>query len=445
MTSNTFKKQLSAIRHMTSTIVSRATLAARMGKSFGSKRDIYEALGYNKELVYDDFYARYRRQDIATRIVEAPVKATWRKKPDIVELGKSNVSDQTEFEKQWELLVKEKHIYQCLNRVDILSGIGQYAVLLLGLDDNAESNMPIERANEILYLALYSQDNAVIDKWETDIESPRYGFPLTYKINMRKGGGKSSTVDVHYSRVLHIAEGALENDIYGSPRLENVFNRLQDLELVSGGSSEMFWRGAYPGMAFEADADADFTQTGEALEDEIETYIHGLKRYMKLQGIKANTLATQVASPKDHVSILLDLISGGTGIPKRILIGSERGELASSQDETNWESRVDERRMDYVEPMILRKFIDTLIQFGVLATPAQGYDVVWPDLMVKTDEQKVNVAKTKAEALSIYSNAMGADMIIPPNFFLHSFLQLSQDEIDQINIEVGQFEVVNEE
>jgi methionyl-tRNA formyltransferase len=58
-----------------------------------------------------------------------------------------------------------------------------------------------------------------------------------------------------------------------------------------------------------------------------------MERYIKTQGIDIQSLSSPVANPADHVAVQLQFISGITRIPLRILTGSERGELASVQDE----------------------------------------------------------------------------------------------------------------
>ena len=137
----------------------------------------------------------------------------------------------------------------------------------------------------------------------------------------------------------------------------------------------------------------------------------------------------QISDPSNHVSILLDLIAGTTGIPKRILIGSERGELASTQDETAWNSRVDERRRNYAEPMILRPFIDRLIDLSVLPEPKGGYVIDWPSIFAPSEETQAKIAETKAKALNAYMLAPGADMILPPAMFLKLILGLTDEQV----------------
>ena len=108
----------------------------------------------------------------------------------------------------------------------------------------------------------------------------------------------------------------------------------------------------------------------------MDSYLHGFQRYLRLQGIDIQELKPQLADPSNHFAVLINMISIATGIPKRILLGSERGELASSQDEKNWADQIDSRRKDHCEPMILRPLIDSLIGVGVLPEPKGEYVVV---------------------------------------------------------------------
>ena len=428
------------LRNLASNLVGRATLAARMGKSYGTDRDIYTALGYNKNPVFDDYYARYERQDVAGRIIDAPVEATWKEDPQIIE---TEGPEDTEFEKAWKALAKQRHIFHYLARADKVAGIGEYGILLLGFDDGGDTRDPVEDASTLLYMRPYTQNNAEINEWEEDPTNERYGLPKIYQLQAstaQKDGTKS--IEAHWSRVIHLAEGLLENDVYGKPKLRIVLNRLQDLDLISGGSAEMFWRGAFPGMAFKLDEDATIEgQDKSALEDEIENYVHDLKRYMRIQGLDIQQLSIQVADPKNHFDLLISLISAATGIPKRILTGSERGELASSQDEKNWASRIDERRKNYIGPMVLRIFIQRLIDVGVLPEPKE-FEIEWSDLFAIGEKDKSDIAKIKAETLAAYTNAMGADLIIPPAMFLKKFLQMDADEIKEIEEELGKVEPI---
>jgi len=425
---------LQKLKDLTSVIVSRATLAGQLGESFGGDRELYTACGYPFTITFQRYNGRYTRQDIAKRIVNAYPDATWRGVPEVYETEKiKEKGKETDFETAWNELIKTLPIYHYLNRIDRVAGIGRYGVLLLGFDDGRPYSSPVQGAKELLFLQPYSENNAGIDTIITDRKDKRYGLPEYYKMKMGAGRNESgpkmtTTIEerVHWSRVIHVAENCAESDVYGTPRLECVYNRLQDVETISGGSAEMFWRGAFPGYAFEADTGTT-VQSTDALDDEIEAYMHGLTRVLRLQGIKANALTPEVANPKNHIEIQLQLISGATGIPVRILTGSERGELASSQDQTNWEHKVDERRKSFAGPSILAPFIDRLIEFGVLPTPKEDYIIQWPDIGALDAKEQAEVAKNKTEALAKYVTS-GADAVIPPQMYLTTVLGYSDEE-----------------
>lgn len=425
-----------ALFAMASILASRANLASRLGMSFGEKRDIYEALGYPKSPGFDDYVACYKRQDVARAIIDAPVRACWRKKPRITESKEKD----TDFEKAWRSLVASKGIYHYLSRVDKMASIGCFAILFMGLDDGIDMGREAKSAKNLLYLMPYSQSNAIISTSETDKKNPRYGLPATYSLTMKAHtteGNLSSSV--HWSRVIHVAEDCLEDNVLGLPSLEPVLNRLIDLERVAGGSSEMFWRGAFPGYGFKQDPGTSMgKQDLDDLKNEIEDYMHKLQRYIRLRGISVENLAQQVSDPSNHVGILIDLIACAKRIPKRILMGSERGELASSQDERAWNDRIDERRREHCEPVILRPFIDRLITVGVLPRPAGGYAVEWPSLTITSAKENAEVAQQTSMALKNYVDAMGADQVVPPEIFLREVLGFSEEVISEIELIVKQ-------
>lgn len=408
----------------------RGAVAAYLGKSFGGDRDIYEALGYTKLPQFGDFYARYRRQDIAKAVIDVPINASWRKPPEITEVE----DDETEFEKRWKDLAKRLKIWNYFSRADRLSAIGEYSVLLIGFNDAAQLWQPVKRATDVLYVMPYSQINAQISKYVTDTKDPRYSLPEEYSIQMRTTQGTQATASrkVHWSRIIHISEDNLEDDMLGLPRLEAPLNRLQDLDLVSGGSGEMFWRGAFPGFGLKADENYQFNQQNLIdIQNEADEYVHKMRRFMRLVGVTIEQIQQQVSSPKDHADLYITLIAAVTRIPKRILLGSEMGELASSQDEANWYARIDERRELHCEPVIVREFIDRCIAVGVLPTPRDQYTCKWPPLLKQSAKEKSDVAKTLSEAIATYVNS-GAATLMPPDFYFREVMGYSQDQVDQI-------------
>ena len=436
--------QAKKVLEMMTALTARAAIAASLGKSFSGDRDLYTALGYKLTPTFTDYMGRYKRQDIARAAIDAPVRACWKELPEITE----SEEKPTKFEEQLTDLFDRRSLFHYLSRCDRLSSIGEYAVLLLGFDDGAELAQEVANAKDLIYLMPYSQEAAVIDKYDEDTKSERYGQVIQYKINMSIGNSSVGLNKlVHWSRVIHVSEDNLTSDVFGVPRLESILNRLHDIELIAGGSSEMFWRGGFPGFGLKVDEDSRVgKQDLPDLKDEMEEYIHGLKRYILLEGISIQELKPQVADPSPHINILIDLIAAALRIPKRILLGSERGELASSMDEKNWASRIDERRREHCEAKILRPVVDRLVKVGVLEEPTEGYTVKWSDILTPSDKEKAEVGQIRAKALKDYVDSIGAGDVLPPEVFLRHMLHFTPDEIEQINamVEEQQKEVQNE-
>lgn len=426
--------------HTLSAMLQRSALASRMGKQFNGKRDMYEVLGYNKDPGFDDFYARYDRQDIAGRIVDMPAAATWRNAPEVREDDDKN--KETPFEEAWNEISDRLRVNHYMERVDRLAGIGRYAVLLIGVRGSGQLNTPlvkgaVQKPEDIIYLSVFSEKSAPIEKWVTDPSDPRFGKPEMYKIDFagefKQAGFQVGSQLVHHSRVIHVAEGLLEDEVYGRSRLRRVHNLFDDLAKTVGGSAEMFWRGAERGLHANLSENARIDDP-EKLSEEIDEYIHGLRRFIRTQGMDVNVLQGQIADPRGNFEVLISLVAGATGIPKRVLLGAERGELASSQDETNWNSYVHERQIHFAEPQMLRPFIDKLIELGALPEPKEPYFVEWPNLFELDEKEKSEVTLRKAQAIQAYAPFGETERVVPIAEFREKFMGLDPDIPDEYKV-----------
>ena len=421
---------------LASEMVGRMLFASKMGgQQYGGDRDLYQALGYPQSIQFDDYLIRYKRQDIAKAIINRPVKATWQ---GTLELVESEDPNPTVFEKAWVKLDRKFGLKTRLSRVDRLTGIGRYGVLFLGLDDisnRAGCARPVKSGiRKLKYIKTFSEKSAEISSYVVDPRSNRYGLPLYYDITVADtDSGSSSQVKVHYSRIVHIIDDTLESEIFGMPRLEAVFNRLMDIEKLVGGDAEMFWRGARPGYQNKLDPEYKLSTTQEAtLKTQIDEFEHNLRRIINLEGMSLESLEQQIADPENHLDVQLTLVSAETGIPKRILSGSERGELASTQDSGEWKTYVQSRREDHAEPRILRLLIDRFIELGILPTPEEGYTVKWLDLFSISEKDRVDIGQKRSEALRSYTTNILATSMVPPPAFYEYFLGLDRGQIQLI-------------
>lgn len=91
-------------------------------------------------------------------------------------------------------------------------------------------------------------------------------------------------------------------------------------------------------------------------------------------------------------------ISAATGIPKTRILGTEAGALASSEENRLQYKDVLEgmRTFEMEEPIrFIVDLISEAISLGV-------YEIEWPDLFIKSDNEKSEVNKTNAETLKLF-------------------------------------------
>lgn len=412
----------------------RIALAASLGLSYSGARDLYEALGYPKDLKVTDYTTKYSRQEIAKAIIKRPSSASW---GGDVMIEETNDADSTPLEIAWEELFNTLGLKNKFSRADRLCSLGRYAILLLGFDDTNETyplKQPVKAGKrKLLFVKPVSESNATISKTETDTSNPRFSLPVEYTVRINE----TASYQVHYTRVIHICWELLESEIYGTPVLEAVYNRLMDIEKISGGSAEIFWREARPG--YHANIDKEFTQsptTDDAIKTQLTEYEHNLRRFIVGQGFKIEQLKSNGLDPTPYIGVQIDLIATETGIPKRILVGSERGELSSGQDADSWASFVQNRREELLEVVILRPFINKCIELGVLPAPKdkkKGYSIRWSDLYSQSEKERAEVGKIRATALKEYASQPGAAEMVPWDAFAEMFLGLDSQQIELLN------------
>jgi len=440
-------------------------------KSFTDpRRDIDDECGYprTETLEVEDYREMYDKESVAARTVNVLPEESWQVQPRVFET--EDVDNITPFEEDWAELPKSLRgrswyqdeegnpVWELLKRVDILSGIGSYGILLFGLDDldvNQPLTTPVAGVEEmmvdpeskispsrhrLLFVRAFDQSLVRISRFNTDRSHPRHGLPEIYAVTLNDPrnnvqgaiGIDTATVDVHWTRVLHVADNLGSSEVFGVPRQQQVFNRLYDLRKTYGGSAEMYWRGAFPGLSIESHPQlgASVSLNKDAIRSQMEQYFNGLQRYLAVVGASVKSIAPQVVEPSKHIDQYITAICILLGVPKRVFMGTERGQLASGQDDKTWNDRLMKRHKSYLTPKLTVPFIDRLIAYGVLREP-EGYSVVWPDLNNLTDQEKAEVAGKRTESLAKYV-AGDVETIITPVDYLVRIIGFSPEEAHAI-------------
>ena len=306
--------------------------------------------------------------------------------------------------------------------------------------DHTGSVVSNAKKASLIYLKVFDEVLAQITMYERDPRNPRFGLPVMYLVtfNDPRFGGQSgiglavATQHVHWSRIIHVAEGLGSSDVFAYPRMQQPYNRIWDLCKVYASSGEGFWQQAFAILSMETNPQlgGDVKIDHRAIDQQMTNLRMRLKRHLVTAGMTTKTLAPAVSDPTAYKDAFIEAICIFLGCPVRVFKGSERGELASSQDDSSWNDRLRHRQNFYLTPRVIVPFIDRLIQIGVLPEP-EGYSVVWPDLDSLTDKDKATISQTRTAAMQAYVGG-NVEAVMDPMNFLTKIMGFDQEEANEI-------------
>lgn len=299
---------------------------------------------------------------------------------------------------------------------------------------------PIKKDLSLTFLRVFDEALVQIVQYEANIRNPRFGRPVMYRITFNdpreQHGGIGlpvSSMYVHWTRIVHLADtgNGVSSEIFASPRLRPVLNPVLDARKVNGAGAEGYWQSCFAGIVLsthpQLGGEVNIQGDTKAV---VENYVNGLQRWLVLSGMGASTLAPTVVDPTPHSENQIQRICIQLGCPKRVFMGSERGELASSQDDSSWNDRIAHRQNTYVTPRVICPFVDRLILLGVLPEP-EGYSIEWPDLDSTTNKERAAIFQTRvtAYAAAIQGNV---ESIFPPLEMMTQLDDMDEEEAQAI-------------
>lgn len=295
------------------------------------------------------------------------------------------------------------------------------------------------KQHRLLFLRSFDESLVQVVRYEWNIRNPRFGLPVMYRITLNDPrqphsgvGLPLATVYVHWSRLIHLTDNMVVSEIFGLPRMKPVLPEILNIEKVKAGGAEGYWRSCFTGLAFKTQPQlgGDVAVDKGRLDEMIDQYWSGLRRSLVLMGMDVDPIAPQVEDPTPHVAVNMEGIAVKMGMPIRVFKGSERGELASSQDDETWNERKADRQQGYLTPRVIVPFVDRLIQLGILPEPEQ-YQVQWPDLDALGDKDKSGIALQMTQALGAYVSG-NVETIMEPHSFLTNVCYFTEEQADEM-------------
>lgn len=406
------------------------------GQPGNTKRTkLWDEFGYPDNLEFDRYYRAYERNAVAHAAVHKLLDSCWADRPTIIDGDENQEADETN---QWEASVTKllnRH-WPKLKDADRRNLVGRYSALLIQFRDGREWKEPVDSAK---VKAL--RDRAIvrfIPAWEsqitpgsyiTDTAREDYGQPEYYNFNEQPVGddktyGPPRNVRVHPDRVIILSEGSEdENILAGVPLLRAGYNKLLDLEKVSGGSAEGFLKNASRqlGIAFDKETDlqtlmsqakeAGFKDLGDALNDKIRRMNSGTDSALVMQAGQASVLSVAPADPSPTWTVTANEFAASIQIPFTILFGQQTGRLASDEDKADWAKRCNGRRFGFMSSFV-KAVIERMWTVGVIEAPSSGeVTLAWSDLLAPSEKERIANMQALADVAQKTQQAYGTPAI----------------------------------
>jgi hypothetical protein len=394
---------------------------------------IWDAVNYPREgeFRFDSFYLRYERQPEARAIIDKPVNDTWQDAPIVKdEKYKDEDSAKSKFEKQVEQFwageyTRRKPVHR-LNVGDKLGRLGEYSLIVLGTADGRDLDTPLNKneftgLDDLNYIATFGQDRVVNMDVETDMTSPRFRLPKFFNVITQEGEEEEAPSErdsqrIHWSRVIHVPEGSLEDDLRGTPALKPVFHELLNIDKIKAASAEGYWRGGYMGLLIRPPTDDDgkpykFEDDGTEVQNEIRDFLDNFQRTIATPAT-VESIDVDIQSPGPHLSANYESIAAALDLPKSILTGEDRADTATSEDVRQWHQKVGQRRNTFANPVIVEPLIQRMIDYGLLPEPeGEGFVIEWPGLDELTEQQTADLRNTRSNTIKNISPGGDPSMI----------------------------------
>jgi hypothetical protein len=398
-------------RHMLLNTVSRSLATMFPGFFATAKHNHYSDFGYPDVVTFDLAYHAYCRIGIGRAGVDKTVDKTWQDTPWLQEFARDDGDDtpETPTEKEVRERFAELRVWQNLATADRRGMVGRYAGVILRLADNKRFDQPVGRVpgglDGLVEVIPAWEGQLTVSQWDTDETSETYGQPKMFQFQeaaVDKQTSQPRQFNVHPDRVIIWSE---TGTVHGSSALEPGYNSLLDLEKIRGAGGEGFWKNAKAGLSLEIDKDAKIadmaramgvpeTEVVDRMDEQVESFNKGFDKAILLQGIKATPIPVTLPSPEHFFAIALQDFAASLSIPLKILVGSQTGERASTEDAEEWAKTIMSRRTDETIPNIMA-VVRRLVRFSILKEADWHLD--WTDLTESSPSEKVALADKMAD------------------------------------------------
>lgn len=396
----------------------------------GAKHNHYADFGFPENVDFDLTHSFYSRNSLGKAAVDKTVRKTWQDPPWLLEKPRDGSEGTTKKETRLEKAIRQHftkiRFWTKVMEADRRSLVGRFGAVILRVADGKPTDQPLESVRgglDALVDVIPAWEGQIrVSQWDNDPQSMTYGDPLMFEFNEAMVGneniamaGKARMLTLHPSRVIVWSmDGTMDQD----SALKAGINDLLTMEKIIGAGGEGFWKNAKQAPILEMDKEADILKMAKAMgidplkiadvmNDQVRDWQKGFDELLMIQGMTAKLPKVELPDPEHFFMNALMSFCASFDIPLKVLVGTQTGERASSEDASQWNQTCNFRRKNTVIPNILQ-VVRRLESCGILKENPEWF-VDWTDLTESTMLEKIERAGKMAKV-----NKDAGDIVFTP-------------------------------
>lgn len=379
----------------------------------GMKHNHYKDFGWPDNVDFKLAYEMYTRNSLAKAAVDKTVRKTWQDPPWLLELPRDGSEGTVKKETRLERAIRQHfakiRFWPKVMEADRRSIVGKFSAVILVVADGKKTSEPLKSVkgglNALIDVVPVWEGQLRVSKWDEDTRSVTYGDPLMFEFDEAQvghaenpGSNRGRKLSVHPSRVVvWSADGTMDGD----SALKAGYNDLLNIEKILGAGGEGFWKNAKQAPILEMDKEADILKVAKAMgidpdkivdvmNDQVGDWQRGFDELLMIQGMTARLPKVELPDPEHFFMNSLQAFAASFDIPLKVLVGTQTGERAATEDASQWNQTCNFRRKNTVIPNVLL-IVRKLEACGILKVNPEWY-VDWTDLTESTILDKIDRA-----------------------------------------------------
>lgn len=414
----------------------RATLPGWLPGQDNKHDRLYKVFGLPEQLTFQAKKNLYDRNGFVKGAIDKLCGKVWQDNPEIVEGSGEEAKDrkETQTEKEFAAFAKRTKLWRCFAMADKYRMVGNYSALILRIADGKDWALPVDNLTPDKIVGFYPvwEDQLKVSSTDTDRMSDTYGEPLlwTYHepinfdhtMNTRV---KPVDITIHRDRVFYLGDVFTDglSSEGGNNLLASAYNSAFALFKLNQSGAEGFAKNSMRQIHANFDKEAKRREIerdlglkpNESLGDYFQSMGEDLNKYLDAfvvtQGVDMTALSVSMPAIAEFAQWNMNEFCAALGgIPSTELTGTLTGDRASTENGKVMAMLADGRRSQ-VENNDILDFVAYLQGLGCWA--GKEFDISWPDLLVPSPLEKVQLAGAMADANA--KSLTGAGLLFDAN------------------------------